>query len=84
MSIRGTYLSKLANIANALTLEGAEVSGYTTVLEVHHSGERLIEERPDGQDREVAGFGLLLVSAILLQRHVRHKRHLQPKYGSSP
>lgn len=78
------YLSELADIANALALEGAEVGGDTTVLEVHHSGERLIEERPDGQDREVAGFGLNLMSAILLQKHLQHTRNVQPKYGSLP
>jgi hypothetical protein len=54
------HLSELADIANALALESTEVSGDTTVLEVHDSSERLIEERPDGQDRKVAGFGLVV------------------------
>jgi hypothetical protein len=80
----GAYLSKFADIANALALEGAEVSGDTTVLEVHDSSERLIEERPDGQDREVAGFGLVVVSANLAWRYRNHMGCLQPKYGSWP
>jgi hypothetical protein len=57
------YLSELADIADALALECAEVCGDATVLEVDDSSERLIEQRPDGQDREVTGFGLYKESA---------------------
>lgn len=53
------YLSKLADIADTLALEGAEVGSDAAVLEVYHSGERLIEEGSDGQDWEVTSFGLL-------------------------
>jgi hypothetical protein len=52
------YLSELANIANTLAFEGTEVGGDATVLEIDDSGERLVKERPDGQDWEVTGFGL--------------------------
>ena len=53
------YLSELADIADTLALEGAEVGGDTAVFEVDHSGEGFIEERSDRQDREVTSFGLL-------------------------
>lgn len=52
-----SYLAKLANIANTLTLEGAEVGGDARVLQVDDTGERLVKKGPNGQDREVAGFG---------------------------
>jgi hypothetical protein len=52
------YLSKFANIADAFALEGAEVGGDTAVLEINDARKRFIEERPDGQDWEVTGFGL--------------------------
>lgn len=38
------YLAELANVSNLLALERAEVLGDTTGLEVHDTGERLIEE----------------------------------------
>jgi hypothetical protein len=53
-----TYLSELADIANTLALEGAEVGGDATVLKIDDSGKRLIEKRSNGQDREVTGFSL--------------------------
>jgi hypothetical protein len=52
------HLSKLADIANTLALESAEVGRDAAVLEIDDSGERLVEEGPNGQDREVTGFGL--------------------------
>jgi hypothetical protein len=58
------HLSKFADIANTLALEGAEVSGDAAVLEIDDSSERLIEKRPDGQNREVTGFGLCQELAI--------------------
>lgn len=39
-----TNLSKLANIANALTLEGLEIGCNTAVLQINDAGERLIEK----------------------------------------
>lgn len=56
------YLAELSNIANTLALEGLEVSGNTTVLEIDNSGERLIQEGTEGGNREVTGFGLLMFS----------------------
>lgn len=52
------YLSEFTNITDPLTLHGAEVGGDTAVLEIHHAGERLIEQRPNREDREVPCFGL--------------------------
>lgn len=76
-----TYLSELADIANTLALEGAEVGSNTAVLEIDDSSERLVEERPNGQDWEVTGFGLWQESTILSARH-QSIVYLQPKYGS--
>jgi hypothetical protein len=63
------YLSELADIANTLALEGTEVSSDATVLEIDDSGERLVEQRPNGQDREVTGFGLCKKSATRADGH---------------
>lgn len=52
-------LAKLADIANLLALERAEVLGDAGVLEVDDAGEGLVEKRADGDDGEVAGFGLV-------------------------
>lgn len=52
------HFSKLADIADALALEGAEVGRDTRVFQVDDAGEGLVEEGTDGEDREVAGFGL--------------------------
>jgi hypothetical protein len=52
------YLSKLADIADAFALEGAEVGRDAGVFQVDDAGEGLVEERADGEDWEVAGFGL--------------------------
>ena len=51
-------LAKLADIADALALEGAEVGGYTGVLEVDNTGEGLIEKASEGNDGKVACLGL--------------------------
>lgn len=64
--LTATDLAKLADIANTLALEGAEVRGDAGVLEVDDTGERLVEERTDGEDREVTGFGLQKESAEIL------------------
>lgn len=52
------YLPELANIANPLTLQRAEVVGNSATLEVHQSGERLIKQGSDRGNGEVTGFGL--------------------------
>jgi hypothetical protein len=52
------YLSELADIADLLTLQGAEVLGDSAVLEVDNAGEGLVKKRADRGDGEVAGFGL--------------------------
>jgi hypothetical protein len=52
------YLAKLTDIADAFAFEGAEVGRDAGVLQVDDAGEWLVEERADGEDREVAGFGL--------------------------
>lgn len=51
-------LAELADIADALALEGAEVGGDARVLEVDNSGEGLVEQTADGQDGEVTSLGL--------------------------
>lgn len=56
------YLAELSDIANTLALEGLEVSGNTTVLEIDNSGKWLIQERSERGNREVTGFGLLKFS----------------------
>lgn len=53
------YLAKLSNITDTLALEGLEVGGNAAFLEIDNSGERLIQERSEGGDRKVTGFGLL-------------------------
>ncbi|KAI6764615.1 hypothetical protein HG531_012502 [Fusarium graminearum] len=59
--VRGEFvnldLAKLADIADALTLEGAEVGGDARVLEVDDSREGLVEKTADGLDREVSSLG---------------------------
>lgn len=54
-----TNLAKLADVADLLALQGAEVFGDSAVLEVDNTGEGLVEERADRGDGEVAGLGLL-------------------------
>jgi hypothetical protein len=51
-------LAELADVADALALEGAEVGGDARRLEVDDAGEGLVEKAADGLDGEVAGFGL--------------------------
>ena len=51
-------LSELSDVANALSLQGCEVSSDTTVLEVDNASERFIKKRANRCDWEVAGFGL--------------------------
>lgn len=52
-------LAGLADIANALSLQGADVGVDTRVLEVYDSGEQLIEETANGENREVSRSGLV-------------------------
>jgi hypothetical protein len=52
------YLSELADVADPLTLQGAEVLGDSAVLEVDNTSEGLIKKRADRGDGKVAGFGL--------------------------
>lgn len=51
-------LAELADVSDALALEGLEVRGDAGRLEVDDTGEGLVEETANGRDREVAGFGL--------------------------
>ena len=65
MASEVTNLAELADIADPLTLQGAEVGGDSAVLEVHQSREGLVEQGADGVDWEVPSFRLgLLVSII--------------------
>ena len=61
------HLAELANVSDLLALEGAEVLGDTTRLEVHDTGERLVEERADGGDGEVTSLGLEDISHVQSQ-----------------
>lgn len=51
-------LAELADVADALALEGAEVGGDAGVLQVDDAGEGLVEKTANGKDREVASLGL--------------------------
>lgn len=62
--MRKTYLAEFSDIANALSLQGAEIRGDATRLEIYDACEWLIEERSDGCDWEATGFGLAWVSCI--------------------
>ena len=52
------YLAKLADVTDAFALESAEVGCNPRIFQVDDAGEGLVEERADGEYREVAGFGL--------------------------
>ena len=52
------YLSKFADVSDSLSFERLEIGGDPAVLEVHHTGERFVEQGPDGDNRKIAGFGL--------------------------
>ena len=54
----GAHLAEFADVSDLLALQRAEVLGDTARLEVHHTGERLIEQGADGGDGEVTGLGL--------------------------
>lgn len=56
-------LAKLANIADSLALEGAEVGGDARILEVDDAGEGFVEKTTDGLDGEVSSLGLGGVSS---------------------
>lgn len=51
-------LSKFADVANALALEGAEVCRDARVFEVDNTCERLVQKASDGSNREVASLSL--------------------------
>lgn len=51
-------LAELADISNALALEGLEVGGDAGRLEIDNSSERFVEETADGRNREAACFRL--------------------------
>lgn len=61
------YLAELSDIADTLALEGLEVGGNTTVLEIDDSGKRLVQERSKRGNGEVTGFGLLMFSTRLTE-----------------
>lgn len=50
-------LAEFSYVTDLLALERAEVGGDAAVLEVHDARKRLIEERSDGEDGELASFG---------------------------
>lgn len=52
------YLSEFPDITNALPLESGEVRGDVVIFEIDDTGERLVEQRSDGKNREVASFRL--------------------------
>jgi hypothetical protein len=52
------YLAKLADVADAFALKSAEVGCNPRIFQVDDAGKGLVEERADGEYREVAGFGL--------------------------
>ena len=57
MPVIVTYLSKLPDISNILSLQATEIGRDATVLEVHDDGERFVEERSygcDGKPRAMA------------------------------
>jgi hypothetical protein len=79
------YLSELADIADAFSLEGAEVGRDARVFEVDDAGEGLVEERADRENREVAGFGLSRgISKLVSESRVEMVDNLQPECGSWP
>lgn len=51
-------LAELADISDALALEGLEVGGDAGRLEIDNSGERLVEKTANGRNREAACFRL--------------------------
>jgi hypothetical protein len=79
------YLPELADIADAFSLEGAEVGRDARVLQVDDAGEGLVEERADRENREVAGFGLSRgISKLVSESRVEMVDNLQPECGSWP
>jgi len=59
--VRGEFvdldLAKLADVANALALEGAEVGGDARVFEVDNTSEGFVKKTADGLDGEVSSLG---------------------------
>jgi hypothetical protein len=76
-------LSELADISDALALEGLEVGGDAGRLEVDDTRERLVKKTANGRDREVACFSLRKVVSILLIL-VACETNIQQGCGSWP
>jgi hypothetical protein len=70
-------LAELADVADALALERAEVGRDARRLEVDDAGEGLVQETANGQDWEVAGFGLMSTSAKLMASMAQMKTYSQ-------
>ena len=79
------YLAKLADVTDAFALESAEVGCNPRIFQVDDAGEGLVEERADGEYREVAGFGLSRgISKLVSESRVEMVDNLQPECGSWP
>lgn len=72
--------AEFAHIADSLALERVEVRGDSAVLEVHQTGEGLVEERADRVDGEVTGFGL----SLSVDDEGRNRGDVRPECGSWP
>lgn len=66
-------LAELADISNALALEGLEIGGDAGGLEIDNSGERLVEKTADGRDWEATCFPLRLCEHFVTLRRNRDK-----------
>lgn len=59
-----TNLAEFADIANPLALQGAEVGGDTTLLQVHNTRKRLVQKRSNRGHGKTARFGLAPVNTV--------------------
>ena len=64
MGYQEAYLAEIANIADTLAFEGAEIGRDTAVFEVCDTGERLIQEGANRRDGEAASSGLDMVNSL--------------------
>ena len=78
------YLAELADVANSLAFERAEVLGDPAGLQVHDSGEGLVEEGADGGHGEVAGLGLEKGISMVGMSVTSGKVYEPPGCGSWP
>lgn len=76
MEVKG-YLSELADIADPFALQGPEVLGDSAVLEIHQTGERLVEKRANRMDREVTSFRLGGLVSLLPGEQVKETAYSQ-------